>query len=229
MIDPTGMAAEDVIKGVTAADAKKFKEDIHKVLADNKFEKVRSLIDVKGSTFKTIDSKDLSTALDGVNLSTDESTYIDMITNTINSSDIHQIEYLTGEFTSTAGATAFKEHMNNSQPGVGDAMVPGGKLSSSLIDGMTGGGLNVPTKNGSHSFIGSGLQGNERASTSGHELFGHGIPSAKKLAPSANNSNAIRTDNLIRRLLGMPQRDGKDHGGYREGHIKAPQKLPLTK
>lgn len=223
-IDPDGRQ----IIGVTKKDAQNFKADIHKVLADEKFAGVRTLIDVKGSTFKSIDAKALSTALDGVSLSADEKAYIDMVTNTINSKDVHKIEYLSGEFTSTEGATAFKDHMNKTQAGVGDAMVPNGKLSASLIDTMVGGGLNVPTKNGSHSFIGSGVTGDERAVTSGHELFGHGIPSARHFGAKANNANAIRTDNLIRRLLGMPERDGSDHGGFKEGHITEPKKLPVT-
>ena len=126
-----------------------------------------------------------------------------------------------------AGA-AGRHHMNGVQAGAGDAMVPNGTLSSALITGLGGEGFNVPTKNGSHSFISSGVTGNERASTSGHEVFGHGIPSAEGASPSDNNANAIRTDNLIRRMLGMPQRDGKDHGGYKEGHITYPQKLPRT-
>ena len=65
-----------------------------------------------------------------------------------------------------------------------------------------------------------GIPSNLRPVTSGHELFGHGIPSANGLSSSDNNNNAIRTDNLIRRLLKMPQRDGSDHSGYKEGQIK---------
>lgn len=223
-IDPDGRQ----IVGVTKKDAQNFKADVHKVLADEKFAGVRALIDVKGSTFKSIDAKALSTALDGVTLSADERAYVDMVTNTINSKDIHKIEYLSGDFTSSEGATAFKDHMNKAQAGVGDMMLtPEGKLSAGIIDNY-GGGLNVPTKNGSHSFIGSGVTGDERAVTSGHELFGHGISSAKSFGPKANNANAIRTDNLIRRLLGMPERDGSDHGGFKEGHITEPNKLPIT-
>ena len=86
-----------------------------------------------------------------------------------------------------------------------------------------GGGLNVHTKKGSHSFIiRTGTQ-NELSVRSGHEIFGHGIPSAKRLDDAANNANAIRTDNLIRRLLSMPQRDGSDHHNPPEPYI-----LPIT-
>ena len=60
-------------------------------------------------------------------------------------------------------------------------------------------------------------------------MFGHGIPAAKKLKPAENNANAIRTDNLIRRILGLPQRDGSNHGGYKEGHVINPYILPILK
>ena len=76
-----------------------------------------------------------------------------------------------------------------------------------------------PTKDGSHSFISSKGQGNERATTSNHELFGHGIPSSRGMSATENNSNAIRMDNLVRRILGMPQRDGNTQGGYHGGYI----------
>jgi RHS repeat-associated protein len=224
-IDPDG---RDII-GVTKKDAQTFKADIQSVLAADKFSGVRALIDVKGKQFNHISSEALSGVLSGIDLSVDESAYINMVANTINSEDIHKIEYLNGDFTSSEGASAFKDHMNSAQAGVGDMMLtPEGKLSSSIIEAH-GGGLNVPTKEGSHSFIGSSVQGDKRPITSGHELFGHGIPSSKGLSPGENNSNAIRTDNLIRRLLGMPQRDGSDHGGFRERQIKDPQKLPIIK
>jgi RHS repeat-associated protein len=223
-IDPDGKK----IIGVTKQDAQNFKADIHLVLADKKFDQLRSLIDVSGTTFNKIDSKSLGKALEGVNLTADEKAYVSMVTNTINSKEKHKVEYLTGAFTSSEGATAYKDHMNNSQAGVGDAMVPNGQLSSSLITGLGGEGLNVPTTDGSHSFITSTPQGNERATVSGHEVFGHGLPAAKKMSPMDNNANAIRTDNLIRRILNMPQRDGKNHGGFTQGHITKPQELPIT-
>ena len=81
-----------------------------------------------------------------------------------------------------------------------------------------------------HSVIISGVSGSntERAVTSGHEVFGHGIPSARRESDVNNNTNAIRTDNLIRRILGLPQRDGSDHAGGSNGGIVDPQNLPRT-
>lgn len=199
-------------------------------MADDKFANVRTLIDIKGKTFKSIDVGKLSSAMEGLTLTEDESAYITMVTGVINSKDVYKVEYVSGEYTSSEGAKAFVNHMNKELgEGMGDKMVtPDGKLSSAWIRN-SGDGLNVPTQNGSHSFIGGSLQGSERAVTSGHEVFGHGIPAAKKLTPAENNANAIRTDNLIRRILGLPQRDGSNHGGYKEGHITNPYFLPILK
>lgn len=225
-IDPDGRE----VRGVTKQDAQNFRDDIYRVLADDKFANIRALIDIKGKNFKKIDGEVLNTAMSGITMSKDESAYVTMITGAINSKDIHKVEYISGDFTSSEGASVFRDHMNKTVgEGIGDkSLTPEGKLSSSWIRN-SGDGLNVPTSKGSHSFIGSSLQGNERAVTSGHEVFGHGIPAAKGLTPVGNNANAIRTDNLIRRILGLPQRDGSNHGGYREGHITQPYILPITR
>lgn len=218
------------VRGITKQDAQTFRDDIYKVLADDKFANVRTLIDIKGKMFKSIDVGKLSSAMEGLTLTDDESAYITMITGAINSKDIYKVEYVSGEYTSSEGAKAFVNHTNKELgEGIGDRMVtPDGKLSYAWIRNF-GDGLNVPTQNGSHSFIGGNLQGSERAVTSGHEVFGHGVPAAKKLTPAENNANAIRTDNLIRRILGLPQRDGSNHGGYKMGHITNPYILPILK
>ena len=225
LVDPDG---RDII-GVTRKDAQNFQQDIYRVLKDKKFEGVRALISIKGSKFNKIDVSALTKALENISVNTDEKAYIDMVANTINSKEIHKVEYLSGDFTSAEGATAFRDHMNKAQEGIGDMLLtPDGNFSSTFIDSQ-GGGLNVPTKDGSHSFISAIHKDDDRAITSGHELFGHGIPSAKKMNDKTNNSNAIRTDNLIRRLLGKPERDGSDHAGYNQGHIIEPNELPMTK
>jgi RHS repeat-associated protein len=225
-IDPDGRK----VRGITKQDAQNFRDNIYKVLADDKFANVRTLIDIKSKTFKNIDAGKLSSAMEGLTLTDDESAYITMITGAINSKDVYKVEYVSGEYTSSEGAKVFVNHMNKELgEGMGDKMVtPDGKLSSAWIRN-SGDGLNVPTQNGSHSFIGGSLQGSERAVTSGHEVFGHGIPAAKKLTLAENNANAIRTDTFIRRILGLPQRDGSNHGGYKEGHITNPYILPILK
>ncbi|RRC97009.1 RHS repeat-associated core domain-containing protein, partial [Prevotella sp. OH937_COT-195] len=223
-VDPDGRK----IRGITKQDAKKFRDDIYIVLADDKFANVRTLIDVTGKTFRSIDTGQLSSAMEGITLTDDESAYITMITSSINSKEIYQVEYISGEYTSSEGAAAFVNHMNKERGNsMGNKMItPDGNLSSDWIS-KAGEGLNIPTLDGSHSFIGSSLQGMERAVISGHEVFGHGIPAAKKLTPVENNANAIRTENLIRRILGLPQTDGHNHGGYKDRHITYPYILPI--
>ena len=218
------------IRGITEEDAKKFRDDIYIVLADDKFANVRSLIDITENMFRNIDIGKLNSAMEGLKLTDDESAYITMITSTINSKEIYEVEYISGEYTSSEGATAFVNHMNKEHGNsIGNKIVtPDGNLSSAFIRNA-GEGLNIPTPDGSHSFIGSSLQGMERAVTSGHEVFGHGIPAAKKLTPVENNANAIRTENLIRRILGLTQTDGHNHGGYKKRHITYPYILPILK
>jgi len=224
-IDPDGRQ----IVGVTKKDAQNFRDDVYKVLADDKFSGVRDLITIKGNKFNKIDGDALTKALDGVTLSVDERTYIDMVTNTINSKDVHKVEYvnISGDV-SLEGGNAINDHFkNNNLPSL---LTPDGTLKAATLSLLGGEGFNTPTKKGSHSVIISGGSENntERAVTSGHEVFGHGIPSARRESDVNNNTNAIRTDNLIRRILGLPQRDGSDHAGGANGGIVDPQKLPRT-
>ena len=230
LIDPDGRAPLDII-GATKSDANKFKDDVHNVLSDAKFTNLRGLIDVKGKKFNKIDAGDLSNALNGVTLTADEQAYVDVVVNTINSSEQHVVEYLnSSDNASSNGATAVKEHLNSAVgKGIGDGMLtPEGNLKGGTISVLGGEGFNVPTKKGSHSFLIEDKisTANDRSVTSGHEVFGHGIPSARKMSNTANNTNAIRTDNLIRRIFGMPERNGSNHAG---GVVTDYSKLPITK
>lgn len=172
----------------------------------------------------------MSKALDGVELTKDERAYVDVVTNTINSKEKQVVEYLSyGDDASSSGAAAVKDYFTSK--GLPTPLTPNGDLKAATISVFGGEGFNVPTKNGSHSFIISGVpneKNTERAVTSGHEVLGHGIPSARGMTPAENNSNAIRMDNLVRRLLGLHQRDGSDHAGYKQGQITDPYKLPIT-
>ena len=224
-VDPTGRE----IRGVSKQDIDNFRNDIFEVLAGDKFTSIRSLINIKGKAFLRIDESDFHSAKKDNSFNDDEIAYINMVVETINSTDQHTIEYVSGDFASPKGSTAFIEYMDETfGEGIGRNATKDGRLSSSWIQNL-GGGYNVPTRKGSHSFISNVIQGKERAATSAHELFGHGIPSAKGLLPADNNANAIRAENLTRRLLGLPQRDGSNHSGYKEGHITNPFDMPILK
>lgn len=232
--DPTGME----IRGVTKSDAEEFKSDVHLILGDSKFDNLRSLISLKGKRFQQIPDAALADALDGVTCSEDEMAYISLLVNTINSKEVHSIEYLKdGEEVSSSGYSDINKYLNSIDPDskIGDAFRKREERSDgstryyyddATIQTLGGEGFNVPTSKGSHSFI-RGVQDKLKALTSAHELLGHGLPSARKESPVHNNTNAIRTDNLVRRLLRLPQRDGSDHAGGKD--IVSPYSLPYTK
>lgn len=232
--DPTGME----IRGVTKSDAEEFKSDVHLILGDSKFDNLRSLISLKGKKFQQIPDAALADALDGVTCSEDEMAYISLLVNTINSKEVHSIEYLKdGEEVSSSGYSDINKYLNSIDPDskIGDAFRKREERSDgstryyyddATIQTLGGEGFNVPTSKGSHSFI-RGVQDKLKAVTSAHELLGHGLPSARKESPVHNNTNAIRTDNLVRRLLRPPKRDGSDHAGGKD--IVSPYSLPYTK
>ena len=225
-VDPEGRK----IRGVTVQDAQNFRDDIYHILADEKFSKIRALIDIKGKSFKYIDEDDLNKAKQGVNLSIDEDTYISMLVNAINSKSVFNVEYVQGDYTSTEGANAFIDYMDKIHgSGFGKKMVTAeGQLSTAWVRHY-GEGMNIPTRSGSHSFIVYDLPSDDRSVISGHEVLGHGIPASNGSTQDVNNANAIRTDNLIRRLLRLIQRDGSDHAGFKEGQITDPYILPMIK
>ncbi len=152
-VDPDGRK----VKGVNEEDAQKAQEDFHTLFADDKFENLNNLISLgkNGKTFNKIGSDDLTAALDGVDLSEDEQALVDEVVGAINSKDVHKVEYLdmdAGEEISVSGETAIVNHFNNNG-------IPVIQYKAANIKSAGGTGLNVPTSNGSHSFIleGSGF------------------------------------------------------------------------
>jgi len=225
-IDPDGRE----VKGLTKDDAQKVQSDFNTIFADDKFENFRGLLtlDKKGKTFNSIDADALKGAFKGVELSKDEQALVDQVTGAINSDKVHVVEFadVSGNV-SKEGSKAFKTHLNNTQAGIGDAMIPGEQMPGSTMNAVSGGGINIPTKSGSHSVI---MEGNGvthdggRALTTGHEVIGHGPASAHGLSGVANNTRAIRVDNLMRRVMGITKfRD--EHGGAK---IVNPNALPGT-
>lgn len=239
LVDPDGRE----IEGATSNDAQKFKADILLPLNDAKFDNFKKLINVKGKTFQKIDNDKYDAALKGVELSDDERAYADLIVSTINSKEKHRVEYLDPtDYVSSSGSRALDKHFSKTM---------GSKLyemkvreEKTVVNKDTGlssieysyhwkglsiqlgkEGLAVPSgSSGSHAFILNSSDLRTRAVTSIHEVFGHGIPFARGILDMPNNTNAIRADNLMRRLLGMPQRDGSNHAG---GKVASPSALPM--
>ena len=104
-------------------------------------------------------------------------------------------------------------------------MIPSANMPGATMNAVSGGGINIPTKNGSHSVImeGKGVTHDVgRALTTGHEVVGHRVASANKASPVDNNTRAIRVDNLIRRVMGITTYR-TEHGGVK---IVNPYALP---
>jgi hypothetical protein len=223
-----------IIEGETKSDAQKEKQDLNASFADKKFDQFRNLIslDKGGKRFNSISSDALSAALSGVNLTDDEKSAVDQVTNAINSKEIHKVEFADQKGTlSEDGSAALYPQLPSGYKN--DKIISDPSAVPSWVVQATGGeGVTVKTKGGSYSVILEGgaityPDGGNRATTSAHEVLGHGIPTASGASSEANNGNAIRTENLFRRLMGIStQRDGSDHGG---GVVSNPTALPTLK
>jgi RHS repeat-associated protein len=223
-VDPDGRQ----VVGLTTEDATKALNDFNTIFAGEQFEKFRGLLtlDKKGTTFNSISSEAQAAAFEGITLTADQQALVNEVTGAINSKSVHKVEYVDINGTvSTEGTKAFQEHLNGQQAGFGDILVQSGNVRGETMNAMSGGGINIPTKKGSHSVImeGTGVtHDGGRAVTTGHEIVGHGVASANKVFGVDNNTRAIRVDNLIRRVMGITTfRD--EHGGAK---IVNPNALP---
>jgi len=231
-IDPDGK----VIKGVNKDDAQKTQEDLNKIFESEKFEQFRSLLtlDKKGKTFNSIDADALTAALDGADLSEDEQALVDMVVNTINSEDVHLVEFADkDENISSTGQSIMSGALPKAL--VGPVVAANGGLPASIISAFGGSGVTTPTKNGTYSLLIEGLDATKsgsdylnstsgtyvnnpggRAATTGHEIFGHGRSLAVgRTDASSQHVDAIKTENLILRVMGHGnvQRTGTGHAG----------------
>jgi hypothetical protein len=225
-IDPDGRE----IVGVTKDDAKKFQENLNTMLKDKGFDQFRSLVALKGKSFKAIDQAAFDKATEG--MSADQKAFAQTVFNTINSKDVHSVEYVSsGGNLSTEGSNL----LNDKAGGVFTKTMENndGKLPGTTVAGIWG-ATTLKTKDGSYSVIIEGLTpeqagtdylnsttntkgGNPAgtAGTAGHEVFGHGrFAATNGEDASAHHVNAIRMENLILRVMGFgnTQRTGEAHG-----------------
>ncbi len=213
-IDPDGRE----VVGLTKDDANKALQDFQMLFADKAFDNFRNLItlDKRGKTFNTISSDAIAGAFNGIELSADQQGLVDQFVGAINSGSVHKVEYVNvdGEV-SASGTNSFRSHLNSQNPGTGDMMIPANRMPGNTMNAISGGGINFPTKNGSHSVImeGAGVtHDGGRAITTGHEIIGHGVAIANGITGVDNNTRAIRVDNLMRRVMGIPT-FRNEHGG----------------
>lgn len=230
-IDPTGC----IIEGVTKKDASMAVEDFRAMFPGDEFANFRNLIvqsgkKQNGKTFAPISTEALSTAFNGISLNEDQQALVDMVVNTINSNDVHKVEYqYSNGVLSDKGEKAFLPGYMNGEAAayMPQILEKNGGLPLWLIMGDGGAGATVQTKNGSHSvIIIDGMHSNGRAVTTGHEILGHGRSWATGLGDSFQHIQAIRTENLILRVMGIPFINTGINHGREKAPIPNPTLLP---
>lgn len=224
------------LKGVNKEDAKKMHEDINTIFADDRFVGFRSLITRSGKkgngkTFNKVDSDALASYLESTDeLTEDDKALIEIVTNTINSDDVHKVDY--AEATDEVYDTSMVSPKMKTQ-----FEKNGWTITAGLIGSQT-----KPTRKGSYALIVEGIKSPNdylntktgkfvinpagRAGVSFHENFGHGRSLASGRAESDQHTDAIRLENLMLRVMGKGhiQRTGKDHGPNTP--VVNPSKLP---
>lgn len=230
-VDPTGC----VIEGVTKKDALMAVEDFRAMFPGDEFANFRNLIvqsgkKQNGKSFAPISADALSTAFSGITLNEDQQALVEMVVNTINSEDVHMVEYRNSDSVlSSKGEKAFLPgYMKGGASGhMTQILERNGGLPLWLIMADGGSGATVHTGIGSHSVIVvDGIHPTGRAVTTGHEVLGHGRSWSAGFRENFQHVEPIRTENLILRVMGIHFiNTGIDHGP--KTLIPHPSLLPI--
>ncbi|WP_091099153.1 hypothetical protein [Paenimyroides marinum] len=213
--DPDGRE----VKGVNKDSAQRLHEDMNTVFADEKFDSFRGLLtrgkkddngNYKSNKFDKISADAFKNATSG--LSGDDLEAATSVYNAINSKSEYVFEYITdtSKNLSESGNTVFDKYMTEVEnyKGMNE------KWTGDAVAGVGKEGMAYYSSKGAHAFIINEANHFEekRALTSFHEGFGHGIPFTQGIKGKSNSDNAIRYENMIRRVMGIEtMRDGKDH------------------
>lgn len=217
-VDPTGC----VIEGVTKKDASMAVEDFRAMFPGDEFANFKNLIvqsgkKQNGKSLAPISSEALSAAFNGISLNEDQQALVDLVVNTINSNDVHMVEFRSSDgILSSKGEKAFLPgYMEGEMSSyMSQIMERNGGLPLWLIMTDGGSGATVHTQNGSHSVVVvDGIHPNGRPVTTGHEILGHGRSWSVGYRENFQHVEPIRTENLILRVMGIPFiNTGIDHG-----------------
>ncbi len=196
LVDPDGRK----IAGISPDDVDCFIEDVSTILSDTKFQGFCALLQRDKRSVQKIDMNAFEVWRKSADLSEDEKTYIDLLVSTINSNKIIRIEYIANN--------------NASVSPLGNVFIcnalPFLKTSDGLI-AQTGGALTVSTPKGAYCLMAITGNTKSKAINSMHEVLGHGVALCVGAEPLENNSQAIRVENMIRRLTKQQQFNGQGH------------------
>ena len=216
-VDPNGC----IVKGQSKKDAKKFMDDIKTVFSSEKFKGFTDLVKLNKNTFEKIDENSYKEYLSSSKaLSSDDRKLLNIVYNTINSEDIHIIQYGLSnerlEDLSLVSDELLKFYIVNNWDT--------NNITKKLVGCRT-----KPTEGGSYSLIvedakypkdyfdnksnSIGSNPGGRANISFHEVFGHGRSLAVGRGESNQHEDAILLENLVLRVMGYNniQRTGADH------------------
>lgn len=213
-VDPDGKQ----VVGVTKNDAANVVNDFRNMFQGEEFAAFRNLIvqsgkKANGRNLASIKSEALGSAFEGITLNEDQQALVDMVVNTINSSDKHYVEYASEGVISGQGESAFLGEFSKAGLPMNDIIGANGGIPVPLVASFGGGGLTVQTTNGSHSVIVGNNHPNGRAVTTGHEIIGHGRSLAVGRGQANQHVDAVRTENLILRVMGSTYiNNGSTHG-----------------
>lgn len=219
--DPTG----DEIKGVSKKDAAMAVEDFRAMFPGDEFENFRNLIvrsgkKQNGKSFAPISDDALTAAFAGITLNEDQQALVEMVVNTINSKDVHKVEYVNpGEDMSRSSLNQFLPQLNSW--GITSetvANMPGGCFGIMMY--LCGEASTLPTRKGTLSIILNSPNDfvTNRPATLGHEIIGHGRTYRLGYTePQSQHILPIQVENLILRNMGIQLfRDGTDHAPLKE-------------
>lgn len=214
--DPTGC----VIEGVTKKDAAMVVEDFRAMFPGSTFAKFRALIvqsgnKQNGKSLAAISSDALTEAFCGIALNEDQQALVEMVVNTINSEDLHKVEYITpGKDMSRVSLNVFSPILNSCGITAEIAANTTGGYSTYVM-ALCGEASTVPTETGSLTIILKSPEAfiTNRAATLGHEILGHGRSFRLGYTDAqSQHIYPIQVENLILRNMGIPlYRNGVDH------------------
>lgn len=207
-IDPTGC----VIEGVSKKDAALAVEDFRAMFPGDEFANFRNLIvqsgkKQNGKSLAPISPDALTDAFSGITLNEDQQALVEMVVNTINSNDVHKVEYLesTGNLSFSA-EKVFAPLFDNPILPTSTIIENNGGFPVAIIENRGGGGITTPINNGTYSLIfkDSSFHLIGRAVTARHKIIGHGRSLSVGRGDQNQHVDAIQTENLILRVMGIP-------------------------
>ncbi|WP_265427102.1 RHS repeat-associated core domain-containing protein, partial [Chryseobacterium sp. YIM B08800] len=212
-IDPDGMMNEDIVRGSDSNSAAKVHEDFNDVFSDKKFDSFRALL-TRGSkndkaSFDKIDEGKFKKASE--NLKDDDLALATSVYDAINSDKEFVFEYVddVNAKLSPAGQKVFAKYSSDTFGYTGPSTDIKGQ---SIVDAGKE-GFAYSTEKGAYAFIMNTADTNhlegKRSLTTFHEGFGHGKAFSKGTTGTINQNNAIRYENMVRRVMGITtMRDG---------------------